>query len=334
MGEADAVQHAGHGAAAARERHGEATSRAARSGRAMPIGAWLGMAIAGWLAGVAAQLQQATLWPLAGYVAVLAAALPIAALGIVAATRSWQRRRARSPAMSLGLALLAAVAAGFGWAGGLASDRLGNALDPAVEGEDLIVVGIVAGLPQFGPDGVRFTFEVEQSTRPDGGRVTLPPRLSLGWYRGWDRRAAHDDRLAELAAGQRWRFGLRLRAPHGAANPHGFDQELWLFEQGLGATGTVRDGPGSVAVRLADDVAHPIDRLRQHWRDRLLRAVDDPQAAGVLAALAVGDQQAIDRSEWDVFRATGVAHLVSISGLHVTMLGWLGAAVVDRKSVV
>ena len=32
--------------------------------------------------------------------------------------------------------------------------------------------------------------------------------------------------------------------------------------------------------------------------------------AGLLAALIVGDQNAIDRADWDIFRATGVAHLV------------------------
>ena len=70
-------------------------------------------------------------------------------------------------------------------------------------------------------------------------------------------------------------------------------------------------------------------------RDRLLTRLGGPGAdaeaakrAGVLAALVVGDQAAIDRSDWDVFRATGVAHLMSISGLHVTMFAWLASACV------
>ena len=54
----------------------------------------------------------------------------------------------------------------------------------------------------------------------------------------------------------------------------------------------------------------------------------DASAAGVLAALAVGDQAAIERDDWAVFRNTGVAHLMSISGLHVTMFAWLAAMLV------
>ncbi|MGP1630644.1 MAG: DNA internalization-related competence protein ComEC/Rec2, partial [Giesbergeria sp.] len=48
----------------------------------------------------------------------------------------------------------------------------------------------------------------------------------------------------------------------------------------------------------------------------------------VVAALVTGDQHAIDRSDWNVFRATGVAHLVSISGLHITLFAWLAAQLV------
>ena len=46
----------------------------------------------------------------------------------------------------------------------------------------------------------------------------------------------------------------------------------------------------------------------------------------MLAALAVGDQGAIEREDWELFRNTGVAHLMSISGLHVTMFAWLAGA--------
>jgi len=48
----------------------------------------------------------------------------------------------------------------------------------------------------------------------------------------------------------------------------------------------------------------------------------------VIAALVSGDQSAIERSDWDIFRATGVAHLMSISGLHITMFAWLAALVI------
>jgi competence protein ComEC len=48
-------------------------------------------------------------------------------------------------------------------------------------------------------------------------------------------------------------------------------------------------------------------------------------AAGILAALAVGDQRAISSQEWQLFNRTGVTHLMSISGLHVTLVSGLAA---------
>ncbi len=86
---------------------------------------------------------------------------------------------------------------------------------------------------------------------------------------------------------------------------------------------------GPVAPRLLDDAAgHPVERLRHAVRDAIRATVDDPRAAGVLAALAIGDQSAIDRDDWQLFRDSGIAHLVAISGLHVTMFAWLAAGLI------
>ena len=103
-----------------------------------------------------------------------------------------------------------------------------------------------------------------------------------------------------------------------------------MFEQGLRATGSVRATDASGARLLRADAGAPIERARQRVRDAIEARVPDARAAGVLTALAVGDQAAIERNDWDVFRATGIAHLVSISGLHVTMLAWLAAALIGR----
>jgi competence protein ComEC len=114
------------------------------------------------------------------------------------------------------------------------------------------------------------------------------------------------------------------------ANPHGFDFELWLFERDVRATGYVRTTGPRQAERLAAAEGRWVLRVRQHLRDGIERHIADVRAAGVVAALAIGDQAAIARDDWDVFRTTGVAHLMAISGLHVTMFAWLAAAVVRR----
>ena len=72
-----------------------------------------------------------------------------------------------------------------------------------------------------------------------------------------------------------------------------------------------------------------VERLREHLRQRFLSALPDAPYLGVLVALTVGDQRSIPNAQWQVFNRTGVTHLVSISGLHVTMVAALFALLVN-----
>jgi len=270
-----------------------------------------GLALA-WLCGVALHLQQRALWPASA----CALALAVGGLGLFAACR-WRR------AFALGLLAVALLA--FAVSGWRASLRLADALPESLEGQDVVVSGVITSLPQRSPSGSRFRFEVEAAEQR-GVAVRLPELLAVGWYKGMHEDAAFGEPQAELRAGQRWRFVLRLRQPHGNLNPHGHDYELTLFEQGVRATAYVRDVP---PPELLDRAAgYPVERLRQRVRDAIEASVPDRRAAGVLAALAVGDQGAIEREDWDLYRNTGIAHLVSISGLHITMFAWLAGALI------
>ncbi len=277
-----------------------------------------------WLAGVALQLQQGTLW----------SPELVLALGLVAAVLAAAGRVRRLPARWL-VTATACCLLGFASTSWRAQWRLNDALPAHLEDQDLVLIGVVAALPQVNLSGVRFLFEVESASH-QGQALQVPGLVSLGWYRGFDADTLFTAPTQDIRAGQRWRLTARLRQPHGSMNPHGFDLELWLFEQGIRAGGSVRatvtssptSSPTSTPQKLADNAGHPIEQVRQSVRDAIERHVSNRTAAGVLAALAIGDQAAIEREDWDIFRATGVAHLMSISGLHVTMFAWLAGAVV------
>jgi competence protein ComEC len=276
------------------------------------VGWRLALLMLAWLAGAGVQLQQAALWPLARYEQIAVCGALALVAGVVARRRAWP------------LAVAGLFALGFAAPGWRATITLADALPPALEGRTVFATGTIASLPERVADGVRFAFEVESAALPTGEPVQLPRQAALGWYHRDDGAAAPTD-LDHLRAGQRWRLPLRLKRPHGAMNPGGFDQELRWFEQGVRATGYVHEGADERPLFLGEGAGHTVDRWRQRIRDALYARVTDPAAAGVLAALAVGDQGAIERDEWQAFRAAGVAHLVSISGLHVTMLAWLAS---------
>ncbi|SEU10594.1 DNA internalization-related competence protein ComEC/Rec2 [Variovorax sp. OV084] len=297
------------------------------SGGAVGAG-WGFAALGGSLLGAALQLQQAVLWPAWAY----AGLLFVAVAGLC-----WRRMPGRGLML---IALLCGAMAGAGLTGWRAAVYASGALDPALEGRDLQVTGVVSEMPQRNEAGTQFRLDVESAgwADPDAqGRPAVPDRIALGWYaegsslwsRASESRAPLASTVGSLHAGERWRLTVRLKAPHGSRNPHGFDSELWMWEQGLHASGYVRTGARDAAPMLvASTWWHPIERAREAVRDGVFERVPDRAQAGVIAALVTGDQSAIDRSGWDVFRATGVAHLMSISGLHVTMFAWLAAHVV------
>jgi competence protein ComEC len=225
----------------------------------------------------------------------------------------------------LGLVFMAAATLGVVWSAGCAHRVLGDRLAPDLEGRDLVLVGVVASLPQRFERGVRFDFVPETARTLDGATVAVPDLVTLAWYGGSPEEAQQT--VAPVRAGERWRITVRLKRPHGNANPHGFDYEAWLAERGIGATGYVRPrGPRERLTELVSAPRYLVARAREKVRDRFLAALPDARYAGVLAALAVGDQQAIVGQDWDVFTRTGVGHLMSISGLHVTMVSGLVAA--------
>ena len=248
--------------------------------------------------------------------------------------------------------LLASGCAAFGLTGLRAVAYASHQLAPAFEGRDIEVVGVVSAMPQVSDIGTRFQLDVESAqllTTTDQVQskqvVALPSKISLSWYGGvfGATETAGDMVVLQrkpmpILPGERWQMTVRLKAPHGNSNPGGFDFELWLWGQGILATGYVRTGANDVApVRLAQTWRHPVERLRYTVRNAIFErmAASDPKMqssthsreAGIVAALVTGDQQSIERADWDVFRTTGVAHLMSISGLHITMFAW-GAVLV------
>ena len=293
----------------------------------------LPVALAGVVLGTALQLQQGHLFSWQVYVEIVLLALVVyACAAIKNIAVAWRLLFAGSA-----FALLS-----FGSAGLRATVYQELALDPALEGRDVRVVGVVASLPQRNESGLRFRLDVE-SAKLDGQPVRLPSLMDVGWYGGtfsagpavWADAASikgaepalapssQNHLPADVQAGESWALTLRLKAPHGSRNPFGFDYELWLWEQGVQATGYVRaSAKDAVPQRLGQTWYHPVVLARQVVRERIYKQVFERQLAGMIAALVVGDQAAIDRVDWDVFRATGVAHLVSISGLHITMFAW------------
>jgi competence protein ComEC len=216
--------------------------------------------------------------------------------------------------------LLATFALGLGFyhAAWQAQQRLAITLPDEWQGRDIEVIGVVADLPRNHEHGQRFDFDVEQTLTP---QASVPRHIYLTTY--------YNQKTAPLVlhAGERWRLTLRLKHPHGSSNPHSFDFELWALENNVRAVGYVNNNADNVRLAaLADGFNYRIETWRETVRNKFSTTLVNAPYAGVLSALAIGDQGSIPQAQWQVFTRTGVNHLMSISGLHITMLSSLGFA--------
>jgi competence protein ComEC len=205
-----------------------------------------------------------------------------------------------------------AFLAGGGWALVFASGHLQHRLPAELEGQDMIVEGVIASLPKREGHLSRFHMDVNQLRDREGNPIPMS-HLQLGWY-GND---------ATLGVGDTWRLKVRLKRPRGTQNPAGADLERWLFSQGVQAKGYVKKWHGNQL--LESQTYHALmDRVRQKIAIQLDRLVPQDNAASLLKALAIGDKRDIDQAQWRAFNVTGTNHLVAISGLHIGIVaGWL-----------
>nr|WP_315475790.1 DNA internalization-related competence protein ComEC/Rec2 [uncultured Undibacterium sp.] len=296
------------------------------------------LALIGFAVGVALLQQQAELLPVWVYLTcpMFLSLLLVLSSQLELASKIKQKLQLRLQ-LRLGLQTLFAMTLGFCWAGLYAHFYLSEQLPSALENRELQITGVIDNLPNRVPQGVRFNFLVEkyhadvESVNIDVATLNqLPSRLALGWFD----QPSNPIAAADLRPGQRWQLTVRLKRPHGNANPDGFDYEVWLLEQGIRATGSVRtsatENVTSASNQLQQEFVwslHNVNqRARYHLREKIMSTLSDATYAGVIAALVIGDQRNISQSDWQIFNRTGIGHLISISGLHITMIAGLFAS--------
>ncbi|MGA9334295.1 MAG: DNA internalization-related competence protein ComEC/Rec2 [Rudaea sp.] len=209
----------------------------------------------------------------------------------------------------IGFVLLAA-----GWTLLRADMAMSQRLPQALEGRDIVVTGAIRDLPRVQDRDSRFEFDVTSASYADKP-IALRGRVRLSWYND----------APELQPCAHWQLRLRLKRPRGMIDPGGFDFERFALERGIVATGYVREDGGN--RKLGAD-ALCVNRLRARIGNAIAKTLGPDPSADLLRALAFGDEHAMDDHEWAVARATGIPHLIAISGLHIALFASFGIALV------
>lgn len=218
------------------------------------------------------------------------------------------------------LAIPAFVALGFLYASFHAYSHIHQQLPEQLAGQDLILTGVVRGLPEADSESRRFMFDIEKAelAKPSGDAgnaapVGLSGKIRLSWYRHFP---------PQLNAGERWQLVVRAKPPNGFMNPGGFDYEKWLFSQRIIGTGYIRRS--ELNQSLGSSWSGAVDHIRQQVQRAIQYHLEERSEKGIIAALAVAERSNITAGQWEVLRRTGTSHLVAVSGLHIALVAGFG----------
>ncbi len=223
------------------------------------------------------------------------------------------------PAVCVAAVLLASSAlraagvtvTGFLWVWWYAGQIAAIELPAELEGRDVLVRGLVQGLPERLNDGrLRFRLQIEHFLADEDWHE-LDLSAWISWY----------PPAADPQAGERWQLLVRPKRPHGFSNPGGFDYERWLFAQGLRASAYVRRS--ELNQRIGTQGQDGLEGLRQRVSAHLQQLALAAPMRGLLRALGVGDRSGMSVEQWRVLQETGTSHLLAISGLHVGLVAGL-----------
>lgn len=173
----------------------------------------------------------------------------------------------------------------------------------------LNVEGRVADIQRL-PDGVRVVLEavrLKGNGVPPAEMMPLKVRVSL------------NKGAPPLGIGDRILVLANLSPPAGPAMPGAFDFQRVAWYQQLGAVGYAL-APAVVIERgKPSGFVRTLDALRADIAERILKVLPGP-AGGVVASLLVGEQTAVDKDVAQAMRDSGLAHILSISGLHIVFV--------------
>ncbi len=191
--------------------------------------------------------------------------------------------------------------------------------------ETVEVSGIVERAPEHGRRALQVLIRAEYC-RPKG----KPGRVCSGRVLVF----VADGRVS-CRAGDRVRAGLRLRDARNEGHPGCFDYAAYLKHRDIRVTAFLRKGS---SIRLLERMAEDsLFSALERRRGRLAEWIESharPESREVLKALSLGMRKAVPESVDRVFAASGTAHLLAISGLHLGVMAlwvfWLSAGIARR----
>ncbi len=117
------------------------------------------------------------------------------------------------------------------------------------------------------------------------------------------------------------RFQTSLKKISNFKNPGCFDYERYMNLQGIYATGYVYNNPDIILLRknTASGIRLKLETFRLYLKEIISSSASTPSRE-IIEAMTIGNQNAIPADVRNNFNKTGTSHILSISGLHISMV--------------
>lgn len=233
-----------------------------------------------------------------------------AVLATAVALTAWLGTRGRAGALATASAVMCLASIGFL----VAVLRTISIYSPQIEFEHkyVLLVGRVEQVGATSKGGTRLTLHV---TRIGNEKRHTPLRLRLSTSK----------KRPDIEIGHWVEARADLNPMPPPVMPFGFDyaKKLW-FEGVRGTAFTIQDidivaAPANSSA--LDTIFVGIQRLRQQISARIMNSMSD-RAGPVAAALLTGERSQISQEDNEAMRISSLAHLLSISGLHMMLAGF------------
>ncbi len=119
--------------------------------------------------------------------------------------------------------------------------------------------------------------------------------------------------------GERVQMLVKLTPPSMPVMPGAYDFRRHYYFDGIGAMGFILKKPVVITAPPENDMSLFLERLRKTMGE-YIKALLPSRISGIVTALVTGERAAIQEEDWDALRVSGLAHIISISGLHVVLI--------------
>lgn len=184
---------------------------------------------------------------------------------------------------------------------------------PAIEGNKVVLEGVVLGPPRITSETTRYEIKAQRLFN-NGNISSIDEKILLTVYSNG----------GDFMPGQRIRFPATLKNFNNFNNPGRYDYEEAMELRGFSCRASLSDGRYIVPMGK-DGFGLPlriIEGLRRPVRD-LLRETLSPRDQALMRALILGEKQGINYELREPFNITGLGHVLAVSGLHIGLVAWL-----------